>query len=65
MEESLAGLTDREVLHKMLDRILDTNGKENEAMWTEFFPDFVGGRAKQVTFRLRIDATKDVTYTEL
>jgi hypothetical protein len=63
--ESLAELTDRQVLHKMLDRILDTNGKQNEAIWTEFFPSFIGGRAKQVTYRLRIDAEKTVTYTDL
>lgn len=63
--ESLAELTDREILHKMLDRILDTNGKENEVIWTEFSPGFVGGKAKQVTYRLRIDAEKTVTYTEL
>lgn len=63
--ESLAKLTDREILHKMLDRILDTNGRENEAIWTEFSPGFVGGKAKQVTYRLRIDAEKTVTYTEL
>ena len=63
--ESLTNLTDREVLHKMLDRILDTNGKENEAIWTEFIPGFMGEPAKQTTYRLRINATKDVTYTEL
>lgn len=63
--ESLAELTDREILHKMLDRILDTNERENEAIWTEFFPGFVGGKAKQVTYRLRIDAEKTVTYPEL
>lgn len=63
--ESLAELTDREVLHKMLDRILDTNGKENEAIWTEFIPGFIGGKSKQVTYRLRIDAKKTVTHTEL
>ena len=63
--ESLTNPTDREILHKMLDRILDTNGKENEAIWTEFIPGLMGEPAKQTTFRLRIDATKDVTYTEL
>ena len=63
--KSLAELTDREVLHKMLDRILDTNGKENSAIWTEIFPGFIGGKAKQVTYRLQIDAEKTVTYTEL
>lgn len=63
--ESLAELTDREILHKMLDRILDTNGKENEATWTEFSPGFVGEKAKQVTYSLRIDAQKTVKYTEL
>lgn len=63
--ESLTNLTDREVLHKMLDRILDTNGKENEAIWTEFIPGLIGECAKQTTYRLRIDAQKDVRYTEL
>ena len=63
--ESLTNLTDREVLHKMLDKILDTNGRETEAIWTEFIPGFMGEPAKQTTFRLRIDATKEITYTEL
>lgn len=62
---SIEGLTDREILHKMLDKILDTNGKENVAIWTQFFPGFIGDRAKQVTYRLRIDAEKTVEYTEL
>lgn len=61
----MEGLTDREILHKMLDRILDTNGLENEAIWTEYTPGFIGEWATQVTFRLRINATKDVTYLEL
>lgn len=61
--ESLAHLTDREILHKLLDRILDTNGKENTAIWIEFFPGFPGERAKQVEYRLRIDARKDIKYT--
>lgn len=63
--ENLAELTSREVLHKMLDKILDTNGEENEAIWTEFSPDFIGGSAKQTTYRLRIYAEKTVTFTEL
>lgn len=63
--ESLTGLTEREILHKMLDRILDTNGKENEAIWTEFIPGLIGECAKRTTYRLRIDATKDVSYEEL
>jgi hypothetical protein len=63
--ESLAELTDREILHKMLDRILDTNGRENEAIWTEFIPGFIGECVKQVTYRLRIDAEKTVTCKEL
>lgn len=62
---SMEGLTEREILHKMLDKILDTNRKENVAIWTQFFPGFIGGRAKQVTYRLRIDAEKTVTYTDL
>lgn len=63
---SMEGLTDREILHKMLDKILDTNGKENIAIWTQIFPGWCnGGRAKQVTYRLQIDAEKTVTYTEL
>lgn len=62
---SKEGLTDREILHKMLDKILDTNGAENFAIWTEFFPGFIGGRSKQVTYCLRINAEKTVTYTEL
>lgn len=62
---SMEGLTDREILHKMLDKILDTNGIENSAIWAEYFPGFVGDRAKLVTYRLRIDAEKTVEYTEL
>lgn len=58
-------LTDREILHKMLDRILETNGKEDSAIWTEFSPGFKGEPAKQTTYRLRIEAEKTVTYTEL
>lgn len=55
---SMEGLTDRENLHKMLDRILDTNGLEDEAIWVECTPGFIGGKARQVTFRLRIHAKK-------
>lgn len=62
---SMEGLTDREILHKMLDKLLDTNGAENSAIWVQFFPGVIGGRAKQVTYRLRIDAEKTVTYTDL
>lgn len=62
---SMEGLTDREILHKMLDKILDTNGIENSAIWVQCFPGFVGGRAKMVTYHLRIDAEKTVEYTEL
>lgn len=62
---SMEGLTDREILHKMLDRILDTNGDENCAIWTQCFPDFIGGSSKQVTYRLRIYAEKTVTFTDL
>ena len=63
--EHLTELTDREILHKMLDRILDTNGEENLAIWTEFSLGFKGKPAKQTTYRLRIYAEKTVTYTEL
>lgn len=63
--ECLRELTDREILHKMLDRILDTNGKEDLAIWTEFSPGSKGKPAKQTTYRLRIKAEKTVTYTEL
>ena len=62
---SMEGLTDREILHKMLDKILDTNGAENSACWTQLFPSFTGDKAKQVTYILRIDAEKTVTYTDL
>lgn len=62
---SMEGLTDRETLHKMLDKILDTDGAENSAIWAQCFPGPVGGRAKLVTYRLRIDAEKTVEYTEL
>ena len=62
---SMEGLTDREILHKMLDKILDSSGAENSAIWTQCFPGFIGGRAKQVTYRLRIDTEKTVTYTNL
>lgn len=62
---SMEGLTDREILHKMLDKILDTDGAENSAVWTQCFPGSIGDRVKQVTYRLRIDAEKTVTYTDL
>lgn len=62
---SMEGLTDREILHKMLDRILDTNGIENSAIWVQGCPGPVGGRAELVTYRLRIDAKKTVEYSEL
>ena len=58
-------LNDREVFHKLLDKILDSNGKENEAIFTTFSPSFPGERAKQTTYRLYISAAKDVTYTDL
>lgn len=58
-------LNDREVFHKLLDKILDSNGEENEAIFTMFSPSFPGGMAKQTTYRLYISAAKDVTYTEL
>ena len=62
---SMEGLTDREILHKMLDRILDTNGIENSAIWVQCVPGIVKGSATLVTYRLRIDAEKTVEYTEL
>lgn len=62
---SMEGLTDREILHKMLDKILDSNGSDNSAMWVQCFPGAIGERAKQVAYRLRIDVKKTVTYTEL
>lgn len=62
---SMEGLTDREILHKMLDKILDTNGAENSAVWTQFFPEFIGDKAIRVTYRLQIDAEKTVTGTDL
>lgn len=62
MEEML---NDREVLHKLLDKILDSDGKENEATFTMFSPSFPGECAKQTTYRLRISAAKDVAYQEL
>ena len=62
MEEML---NDREILHKLLDKILDSNGKENEAIFTMLSPSFLGERAKQTTYRLRISVAKDVTYTEI
>ena len=61
---SMEGLTDREILHKMLDKILDTGGIDNSAVWTQYFPGSIGDRAKQVTYRLRIDAEKTLTYTD-
>ena len=62
---SMEGLTDREILHKMLDMILDSNGRDNSAMWVQCFPEFIERRAKQVAYRLRIDVEKTVTYTKL
>lgn len=62
---SMEGLTDREILHKMLDKILDTNGAENCAVWTQCSLGSIGDRVKQVTYRLRIDTEKTVTYTDL
>ena len=58
-------LNDRDILHKLLDKILDSNGKENEAIFTMFSPSFPGQCSKQTTYRLRISAAKDITYTEL
>lgn len=63
--ESLTGLTDREILHKLLDKILDANGEENSAIWTEFFPGYKKERSIQVEYRLTIQTSKGITYTEL
>lgn len=63
--ESLTGLTEREILHKMLDKILDTNGEEDSAIWTAFFPGYRKGKSIQVEYRLTIQTSKGITYTEL
>ena len=59
---TLEGLTDREIMHKLLDKILDTDGAENTAIWVQCFPDFVGGNPRLVEYRLHIDTEKTVQY---
>lgn len=61
---SMEELTDREILHKMLDKILDTDGAENTAIWVQYFPDFVGNNPRLVEYRLHIDTEKTVEYKE-
>ena len=61
---TMEGLSDREILHKLLDKILDTNGAENSASWVQYFPDFVGGNPRLVEYRLHIDTKKTVEYGE-
>lgn len=52
-------MTEREIMHKLLDKILDTGNMS--AIYTEFFPGIPGKiPAKQGTFRLEI---KEVSYT--
>lgn len=58
-------MTDREIMHKLLDEILDTGNMS--AIYTEFFPGIPGKiPAKQETFRLDVkEASYTVTETEL
>lgn len=58
-------MTDREIMHKLLDKILDTGNMS--AIYTEFFPGIPGKiPAKQGTFRLEVkEASYTVTYTDL
>lgn len=52
-------MTDREIMHKLLDVILDTGNMS--AIYTEFFPGIPDKiPAKQETFRLEI---KEASYT--
>lgn len=62
---TMEGLTDREILHNLLDKILDTKGAENSAICVQYFLDFVSGNAKFVEYRLHIDTKKTVTFTDL
>lgn len=58
-------MTDREIMHKLLDEILDTGNMS--AIYTEFFPGIPGKvPTKQGTFRLEIkEASYTVNETEL
>ena len=58
-------MTDREIFHKLLDRILDEG--DTVAIYTEFFPGIPGDiPAMQKTYRLEIrEATFTVTNTEV
>lgn len=58
-------MTDREIMHKLLDMILDSG--DTSAIYTEFFPGIPGIiPAKQETFRLDVkEASYTVTETEL
>lgn len=58
-------MTDREIMHKLLDEILDSGNVL--AIYTEFFPGIPGKiPAKQGTFLLEIkEASYTVTETEL
>jgi hypothetical protein len=58
-------MTDREIMHKLLDEILDSGNMS--AIYTESFPGIPGKiPAKQRTFRLEInEASYTVNETEL
>lgn len=58
-------MTDREIMHKLLDEILDTGNMS--AIYTEFFPGIPDKiPARQRTFRLEIkEASYTVNETEL
>lgn len=58
-------MTDREIMHKLLDEILDTGNLS--AIYTEFFPGIPGKiPAIQKTFRLEInEASYAVNETQL
>ncbi len=58
-------MTDREISHKLLDRILDEG--DTAAIHTEFFPGIPGEiPAVQKTYRLEIaEASFTVTNTEV
>ncbi len=52
-------MTDREIFHKLLDRILDEG--DTAAIYTEFFPGIPGDiPAVQKTYRLEI---REATWT--
>lgn len=58
-------MTDREIMHKLLDEILDSGNVS--AIYTEFFPGMPGKiPARQETFLLEIkEASYTVIETEL